>query len=77
MLCLGKHVHGLQLRQPIAAVEQTAHIPGLGGRIAGNIDDPKRVQAKETVEDIRAAADSRRVQNGDIDRVFSFQEKGL
>jgi len=40
MLGLGEHIERLQLLQSVAAIQQMPDIPGLGGRVTGNIDDP-------------------------------------
>ena len=51
MIGMGKHVHRLDLLKPIPSLHHLS-IPGHGGRIARNIDNPVGAQLKHLIDNI-------------------------
>ena len=61
-----KEIEGLGVGQGVALFAQELHVPGQGGGVAGDVDDPGRGHGHHGVDDLRGQALSRRVHHDDV-----------
>ena len=62
----GEHVHGQGLLGAVALGGQAGEVPGQGGRVAGDVDDPRGGHLDHGVDDRRGQTLSGRVHTDDI-----------
>mgnify|MGYP006943042986 CR=1 FL=1 len=72
MLCLREHVQRLKKYQAVALFHQKTDIPGLRGRVAGNIDNIRYAHFAKHSESFRRQTGAGRVQNGQIERLLTL-----
>ena len=64
---LREEVEGLSGETAITVIEQGLEIPGLGGGVAGDVEDARRAEIDEFAADV-ARSLARRIENDEIER---------
>ena len=65
---LGKHVERLETAEDVAVFRQAADIPGLCRGVAGDVDDPLRMQGRHPFQDPLAATVAGRIEDDHVGR---------
>ena len=66
MVSLRKQIDQMRLFHPISGAEQAAHIAGKGGRIAGHIHHARRIQRRQTLDNVFSQSAARRIDHHQI-----------
>jgi hypothetical protein len=65
---LGKHVERLEEHEPVTASGEKPDVPGLCCWVAGDVDDPLRMQGRHPFQDPLAATVAGRIEDNHFGR---------